>query len=140
MLVLALALGFAGLLSLPLALRPVLPWFGGLLTGTGGSLLTLAAGGSFIWIGWGLFRLRRRAWWATGISAVAIGVSTAWTVARTERAAWYRALDYPERQIERLLESGEPTRWPAIAATIAFTLATLGYLGWVRRHFVDRPR
>ena len=47
MLVLALALGFAGLLSFPMTLRPVLPWFGGLLTGPAGSVATLVTGAVF---------------------------------------------------------------------------------------------
>ncbi len=134
-LVLALALGFAGLLSFPLALRPLLPWFGGLLTGAAGSAATLLVGGVFVWIGWALFRLRASAWWATGISTIVVAVSTVWTLLETPRAAWYRALDYPERQIELLLLSGEPPKWPAIIATLALTIVTLIYMASIRKHF-----
>ncbi len=134
-LVLALALGFAGLLSFPTALRPVVPWFGGLLTGIGGSAAALATGAFFVWLGWALFRLKRAAWWAAVISAVIIGVSVTWTLLLTPRAAWYRALDYPQKQIDLLLASGEPPKWPAVAATIAFTLLTLAYLVSIRKHF-----
>ena len=134
-LVLALGLGFAGLLSLPVTLRPVLPWFGRLLTGTAGSVTTLLVGGVFIWIGWALFHLRTSAWWATGFSTIVVALSTAWTLAETPRAAWYRALDYPEKQIERLLMSGEPPKWPGIVATLALTIVTLIYLASIRKHF-----
>ncbi len=134
-LVLALALGFAGLLSFPLALRPVVPWFGGLSTGPGGSVVTLATGLFFVWLGWALFRLKRAAWWATGASALVIGISVTWTLTRTERAAWYRALDYPQKQIDLLLASGEPPKWPGVTATIVFTLLTLVYLVSIRKHF-----
>ena len=134
-LVLALALGFAGLLSLPLALRPVLPWFGDLLTGAVGSATTLLIGGIFVWIGWALFRLKPSAWWATGISTIMIAVSTVWTLLETPRVAWYRALDYPEGQIERLLTSDEPSKWPGVVATLALTIVTLIYLSSIRKHF-----
>ena len=134
-LVLALALGFAGLLSFPMALRPVLPWFGGLLTGPGGSAATLVTGGIFVWIGWALFRLKRSAWWAMGASAIVVALSTVWTLIETPRATWYRALDYPEKQIELLLASGEPPKWPGVIATIALTVVTLLYLASIRRHF-----
>ncbi len=139
-LVLALALGFAGLLSFPLALRPLLPWFGGLLTGAAGSAATLLVGGVFVWIGWALFRLRASAWWATGISTIVVAVSTVWTLLETPRAAWYRALDYPERQIELLLLSGEPPKWPAIIATLALTIVTLIYMASIRKHFRNGVR
>lgn len=134
-LVLALALGFAGLLSLPMALRPLLPWFGDLRTGVAGSALTLLSGAGFVWIGWALFRLKPSAWWATGISTILVAASTVWTLLETPRAAWYRALDYPERQIELLLTSGEPPKWPGIVATLVLTFVTLVYLASIRKHF-----
>jgi len=139
-LVLALGLGFTGLLSLPLALRPVLPWFGNLLTGAVGSAATLLIGGVFVWIGWALFRLKLSAWWATGISAIVVAASTVWTLLETPRAAWYRALDYPEIQIERLLMSGEPSKWPGVVATLVLTIMTLIYLVSIRKHFRDGVR
>ena len=139
-LVLALALGFAGLLSFPLALRPVLPWFGDLLTGLAGSAATLVTGGLFVWIGWALFRLKQSGWWAAGASAIVVAVSTVWTLLETPRATWYRALDYPERQIDLLLASGEPAKWPGIVATIAFTIVTLLYLASIHRHFRNESK
>lgn len=134
-LVLALALGFAGLLSLPLTLRPVVPWFGRLSTGPGGSAVIFVTTVFFVWLGAALYRLKRIAWWATSISAVVIGVSVTWTLILTPRAAWYRALDYPQRQIDLLLASGEPPRWPGVTATVLFTLLTLVYLVSIRKHF-----
>jgi len=134
-LVLALALGFAGLLSFPLALRPVLPLFGGLLTGIAGSVATLLVGGLFVWIGWALFRLRAPAWWATGISAIAVAVSTVWTLFETPRVEWYRALDYPQKHIDQVLAAGEPSPWPAVGATVAMTIVTAVYLAAIRKHF-----
>lgn len=134
-LVLALALGFAGLLSLPMAMRPVLPWFGDLRTGVAGSVATLLSGGIFVWIGWALFRLKPSAWWATGISTIVVAVSTVWTLFETPRATWYRALDYPEKQIELLLRSGEPSKWPGIVAALVLTIVTLLYLASIRKHF-----
>ena len=82
-----------------------------------------------------MFHLRTSAWWATGISTIVVALSTVWTLAETPRAAWYRALDYPEKQIERLLMSGEPPKWPGIVATLAMTIVTLIYLASIRKHF-----
>jgi hypothetical protein len=135
-LILALALGFSGLLSIPLALKPVLPWFGGLLTGgAAGAAVTLATGGTFLWIGWALFRLRPAGWWATGVSAGVFAVSTVWTLLQTPRVEWYRALEYPQKHIDQILAAGEPSPWPAVGATVALTLATAVYLAAIRKHF-----
>ena len=136
-LILALAFGFTGLLAIPLALKPVLPWFGGLLTGGPGAVVTLASGVAFVWIGWSLFRLRLAGWWATGISSVVLSVSTIWTLLKIPRVEWYRALEYPQKHIDQMLASGEPSPWPAIGATVALTLATGAYLAAIRKHFRD---
>jgi hypothetical protein len=118
-----------------MALRPVFPWFGGLLTGGAGSIVTLATGAAFIWLGWALFRLEPVAWWVAGVSALLIAVSTVWTLLRTPRITWYRALDYPEKYIAQMLTAGEPSVWPGIAGTVALTIATAVYLASIRRHF-----
>jgi 4-amino-4-deoxy-L-arabinose transferase-like glycosyltransferase len=118
-----------------MALHPVFPFFGRLLTGAGGAFAALLAGGVLVWIAWALFRLKRSGWWATGLGTLVIAVSSAWTLIEIPRADWYRALEYPERQIERLLISGEPPRWPGIAAISALTILTLVYLMSIRRHF-----
>ena len=136
-LILALALGFTGALSLPLALKPVLPWFGGLLTGTAGAVISLATGVLFLWTGWALFRLRPAGWWAAGASAAGFAVSTIWTLLETPRAEWYQALDYPQKHIDQVLAGGEPSRWPAVLATLVLTLATAVYLAAIRKHFRD---
>jgi len=139
-LVLSLAVGFTGFLMVPMALRPLLPWFGRLLTGTAGSLATLVIGGLFVWIGWALFRLKRSGWWATAISTIAVAVSSAWTVLETPRGEWYRALEFPEKQIELLLAAGEPSRWPGIAASLVLTLVTAIYLASIRKYFWSDAR
>ena len=64
-----------------------------------------------------------------------VAASTVWTLFETPRVAWYRALDYPEKQIELLLRSGEPSKWPGIVATLALTIMTLIYLASIRKHF-----
>ena len=139
-LVLALALGFTGLLAFPMTLRPVLPWFGGLLTGVEGSAATLLVGAFFVWTGWGMFRVKPSAWWATAVSAIVVALSTVWTLLATPRADWYRALDYPEKQIRLLLASGEPPKWPGVVVTITLTIVTLVYLASIRQHFQNGVR
>ena len=138
-LVLALALGLAGVLLAPMALRPAVPWFGRLLTGTAGSFVTIALGVVFAWTGWALFRLKTAGLWTTGIVAGVLGISTVWTLLETPRVEWYRAVDYPEKYIEQMLASGEPSAWPEIAVTSVLTVLTVVYLASIRKHFAGAP-
>lgn len=134
-LILSLALAFTGVLSIPLAVRPTLPWFGRLLGGPAGAAGMLWIGVLSCWIAWRLFQLRPVGWWATGAFSVVLGVSTTLTLIHTPRAEWYRALGYPEKQIEQLTAGGDNLPWIAIGATVAFTLLTWAYLLVIRPHF-----
>jgi hypothetical protein len=140
--VLALAMGYSGALTLPLALKPTLPWFGRLWSGPGASVIFVLLAGVLIWSGYALFRLRRSGWWATGIVTSLLGISSCWTLYLVPRADWYRALDYPEKMIGEILGRPSGPPWLAILAVAVMSLLTWLYLFRIRHHFTEssRPR
>ena len=135
--ILALALGYSGLLTLPLALRPTLPWFGELWSGPRASLIYLLLGAFMIGCGWALFQRRKDGWWAAGLLTTLLGLSSALTLYHLPRADWYRALDYPEKMVIEIAQRGDGPPWLAIAAVIALSLVTWIYLLRIRDQFTE---
>ena len=133
--VLALASGYTGLLSFPLAIRPTVPWFYTILTGNGGRVVTILTGIALLVIGWTLFQRKRAALWATGLLTTLLGVATASALLRVPRADWYRALDYPPRLIEEITAQAPGPPWGTISLVIVVTVATWWVLWKLREQF-----
>lgn len=135
--VLALSVGFAAtaVLSVPLALRPAVPVFGILVTGWAGVACTAVVAVVCAWLARETFRRTRAGWWGATLLVALVGVSSAWTLARVDPAEFYGALGYPPRQVEALALVGAYDGALWIVATTALTLASVGYMFAVRRHF-----
>jgi len=132
---LAAGLGLAALLSLPLALRPVVPVFGVLATGVSGLAAVLLSAGGAAWLARSVYRLERRGWWGTTALFVVIGISACVTFARVPAVDLYREMGYPEEQLERLGGAGIGG-W-TLAACAAVTVASLIYMLRIKRYFDD---
>jgi hypothetical protein len=135
--VLGLSLGLAAfsVLALATAVRPVVPWFGRLITGWPGSWITLAGALLCAYLAWSTFKLRADGWWGSTALFVAIGVSTLWTLARVELAEFYRAMGYPERQLALLERSGAMDGRLMFWLTALTTVLTVAYMVGIRKHF-----
>jgi hypothetical protein len=133
-LLLSLELGLAALLTLFMALRPVVPLFGTLVTGRAGALLLLAAAALLGRLALAVYRCSMRAWWATTLLLVAVGLSvgvTSWVV---DPVLLYRELGYPEPA------SAAPVRFVravGVWGSLGFTLLSLIYMGAIRRRFIE---
>jgi hypothetical protein len=132
---LSVGLGACGLVLALMALRPAVPWFGRLVTGWPGALMFVLGGGVSLWLAREIYALRVRGWWVASVFLIVGGVSTWLTLVRIEPAEMFRAMGYPEE----LLPSGSSaigrvTAW----LTIFTTLATLGYMASIRKHFSRR--
>jgi hypothetical protein len=57
-----------------------------------------------------------------------------------EAAAYYRALGYPEVQVEWLARSAVSSRPVTVGGTVALTLASLVYMLAIRKHFRNGTR
>jgi len=134
-LTLSVALAAGALVSLPMLVRPVVPWFGLLVTGWPGRL-TLAAGivGCGL-LAWSTHRRRIEGWWGTLVLLVVLGVSTVWTFARVDPLEMYRLLGYPEDLLARLPSIGDATRAATEMFAVVLTIGGVAWLFRLRRHF-----
>jgi hypothetical protein len=135
---LSVGLGLLALFTLPMLTRPVVPLFGRLVVGWPGALLLLAGIAALGWLARSTYRLQPAGWWLTSLLLVLIGVSTAWTLARIDPAALYRAVGYPEEQLRMLDGSGAMGRGFNIGVAVVLTLFSLVYMGAIRKHFRRR--
>ena len=134
-LTLSLALAASAVSSLPLLVHPVVPLFGRLATGWSGRLVLAAGIAMCAWLAWSTFRLQAAGWWATAASFVLFGASGLATFVLVDPLELYRQLGYPEDLLASLPSIGEAARTAASLGTLALTLAGLGWMLRIRRHF-----
>jgi len=128
---LSVGLGACGVIAVPMALRPVVPLFGWLVTGPYGAGLLLIGAGMCFWMARKIYEQLLSAWWVTTLFLTLAGVSTWATLARVEPAAWYQAMGYPEELLESMTLRSTIPSW----LTVAVTLLTLVYMVGIRKHF-----
>jgi len=139
-LLLSLELALAALLSAFMALRPVVPLFGALVTGWAGAALLLVGAAALGALALGVYRLSSWAWWATTLLLIAVGVSAAVTCWATDPVLLYRELGYPESAVA---EGGSPAlfvRAVGVWGSLGFTLLSLVYMAAIRPRFVASPQ
>lgn len=132
---LAIALGLAALLAVPLAIRPVVPVFGVLITGWPGAVLTLILGVAAGLLARSVYRLSKTAWWVTSVSLVVLGAALAITFQLVEPAEFYGALGYPRQQLDALATTAHWWRLFGVWGTVGLTLVSVGYMLTIRRRF-----
>jgi hypothetical protein len=135
---LSLVLWAAAILTIPMALRPVVPLFGLLVTGAWGVLLTLAGAGITALLALGIRRRSSAAWWATTVLLVLLGLSVALTAHRADPAELTGALGFPEVPTASGSPAGSVARLAVVWASIAVTLLSVLYMAAIHRHFVGR--
>ena len=132
---LSIGLAAAAYLALPSAALAPVPWFGRLLSGWPAALLTLLVGVACAYLAWSTYRLEPAGWWGSTVLCLLIGVSTAATFFRVELVEFYRALGYPESQLELMRPYLTVSRWWPAGLALLFTVACVGYMIYVRRYF-----
>ncbi len=128
---LSVGLGACGVIAVPLALRPVVPLFGWLVTGWSGAGLLLIGAGLCFWMARKIYEQLLSGWWTTTIFLTLAGVSTWVTLVRVDPAEWYRAMGYPDELLEAMTLGSTIPAW----LTVAVTLLTLVYMAAMRKHF-----
>ena len=119
------------MIAVPLALRPVVPLFGWLVTGWAGAGVQLIGAGLCFWLARRVYEQLLSGWWATTIFLTLAGVSTLATLVRVDPAEWYRAMGYPEELLQAMTLRSTIPAW----LTVAVTLLTLVYMVGIRKHF-----
>ena len=132
MLGLSVSLGICGVVGALMALRPIVPLFGRLVTGWPAALSMLAGAGACLWMARETFALRARGWWAATAFLVLVGLSTWLTLARVPASELLLAMGYPEDSVS----SGDASFGPVASwLTLVLTLATVVYMAGIRKHF-----
>lgn len=130
---LSVGLGALAALTLPMLLRPVVPWFGTLVVGWRGALLLAAGAAACAWLSRETFRGTAAGWWGSAVLLLGSGVSAVVTLARVDAAELYRRLGYPREQVDLLqhVAGGSLPAW----LTAAVTAITAVYLLGIRKYF-----
>jgi hypothetical protein len=130
--VLGLSLGLAacGLFALPLALHAVVPFFG-IVRGAPAVLLVLGGAAACLWLGRATYRREPAGLWGTAALLLALGAALVATFARGGTGELLVAYGFAAEQAAGLTDAGPLFAW----GSAVLTVASLGYLVAVRRHF-----
>ena len=134
--ILPLAIGWflLAVVSIPTLGRPAVPWFGRYLATNAGRGVTLAGIVVAVALAVLCYRQKPLGWWGSQLTLLLAGVSTLWTIVARPVSEMYKALGYPESVIPILSGSHATTQGLAVA-TVALTVAGVGYLWWIRKAF-----
>ncbi len=134
----SMVMGLAGIAFLGLTARfHVFPVFGTFVAGGTGILLCLLVGGVMLYLSWGFYRLRIRAWWIALALQVLWALSSLATFWRSNIADLYARMGADPRTAAM---SAQLFAEPALRWMIA--LSVLGWVVWLlclRRYF-DSPQ
>jgi len=133
---LSLGLAIAAIISLPMALQPIVPFFGYLVTGIPAVILILIGAAACGWLARATYLQKSSGWWSSLLFLTGIGVSTTVTLARIQPAEWMLAMGYPEEMTD-LVSDGAVRAGVWVSAAI--TVVSVVYLLAIRRYFTQ-PR
>ncbi|PYT08946.1 MAG: hypothetical protein DMF49_03795 [Acidobacteria bacterium] len=124
------------LLVIPALFRPALPVFGYVVSGMPARLLLLSSGAVAGILAWGSYALRMPAWWGSALFLLVTGASAVTSFLRMDLIEICRAMNMPEEEIQVLRQFGTPSCSALVAGTAALTGLGLGYLLFMRKHFM----
>jgi hypothetical protein len=136
---LILWLGAAMLLSLPIAYRGVMPFFGVLLEGWTGTLLALSLVVLWIWLGRAWYKVQASGWCILLAVLILFSISNFITFQRVDITEMYQKMGYPQAQIDLIRQQGIVTNQMMAWSSVLWMLPMLGYMFWVKRFFRTRP-
>ncbi len=113
----------------------VVPFFGIVLSGGPGAVIVLAAAAAALYVAWGLFRQRPRAWWAALLLTVAFGLSTGLTMARVGLLGIIERMRFPEQQLELMRQTWGSHEWLMTLNGLVWFAGFLAFLLYLRRYF-----
>jgi hypothetical protein len=116
-----------------------IPFFGFILSGFGGAVAALVATALCVYVAWGTYRLRMKAWWCAMLLTVAGAASTAITFSRVSLWDFYEKMNFPEQQLEMMRQYGMPHSSTMALFSGVWLLGFLGYLLYTRRYFTSSP-
>ncbi len=118
---------------------PVFFLFGDVVTGWVAAVLNLVLFGIYMAVVVGLYRLKQRAWIAGSVVIVLHMVSNAVTALNGGMRTYYEILGYSERMLKQVDAMGFANGTGMAVAMGVSVVCVLGYMFWIRKHFVKKP-
>ena len=118
------------------------PFFGTLLSGPAGAVVTLATAGIVTYLAWGTYRLQPAAWWATLVFMIAQTANVVVTFSRIDLIAMYEQMGFPAEQLDQMRKWGTAqmlSEWGPLG-WVAFSVIFLGYMLYLRRYFFAKAQ
>jgi len=119
----------------PLAYRSVFPLFGVLVTGLPAALISVVVAALLAYSAWALHRLSPVGWWLLTLGSCLWTLSAATTFSRIDPMEMYRAMGFPEQQLEQMQKFNFMTPSLMVWALVLFAVAFVAYMLSVKKHF-----
>jgi hypothetical protein len=129
----------AALGSVLYSVYAVLPVYGHFVTGPAAVAALVALAAVFLWVAYGVYRLRNWAWWATAVLWTAWSGSMVWTFTWTGYSEFYRRAGYSPRDIDMQMRYGGQFEDSTVWMIALWSVALFGYLLYLRKYFVAGP-
>ncbi|MEO8427055.1 MAG: hypothetical protein ABI651_08085 [Verrucomicrobiota bacterium] len=127
--------GALSMLLLPLAYNSVIPFFGVLISGLPGTVFILVLAAVWGYAAWAAYRLNQTGWWIAIATFGVLAVSNVITFAQVDLMEMYRAMGYPEQQIEQIQRFNFLGNETMIWWSLAFLIPIFGCLIYVKKFF-----
>ncbi len=119
----------------PLAYRSVFPFFGVLVTGLPAALISVVIAAVLAYSAWALHRLRPVGWWLMTSGSCLATLSGAITFSQVDPIEMYRAMGFPEQQIEQMQKFNFMTPSLMTWTSVLFAVAFVAYMLSVKKYF-----
>lgn len=127
--------GGALLFVSPVAARGAFPFFGVLLSGVPGFLVSWAVAALWVYAAWGLYRMSSTSWWIVFVSSALLGISSVSTFLRVDLLSIYERAGYSQQQLDAIRQFGTLSGSELALFTAAFFVPYLVYLVYLKKYF-----
>ena len=113
-----------------------IPFFGSILTGISGAVVSLAAILLFAYAAWGSYKLSIKAWWCSLLLIVTWAISMGITFSSVSIWDYYEKMGLPEQQLDMIKQIGMPQGSSMALLGGLWVIVLVGYLVYTKRYFV----
>jgi hypothetical protein len=114
-----------------------IPFFGFILSGTAGAVISLIYLLLFGYVAWGAYKLNIKAWWCAMLATIAQVASVGITFSRGGLWALYEKMNISGQQLEAMKQYVTPHISIITLLFVIWIVGFLGYLFYTKRYFVS---
>ncbi|MBU0679690.1 MAG: hypothetical protein KJ626_16430 [Verrucomicrobia bacterium] len=118
----------------------VLPFFGRIISGATGAVVTLSAAAVCLYAARAMYKLRVSGWWCAFLLMLAWGVSSAVTFYKVSFIELYEHMNFPAEQIQMMEQTGMPPGSAMAFFMSMWFIASLMYLLYIKKFFVRESK